>query len=81
MAWQTPTLRLLIGYLFLFIILLLNADHVWPTKPASGLGGLSGTGLGTEKGELAQKKRKCMSVGVWVGAMSLPQDWIPRGGS
>lgn len=82
------TLRLLlIVYLLLFIIVtpsLLNADCVWPTKRASWLSNLSGTGLGTEEGELAQEKSGWKSMRVWglchESPPSLVLGGIPRGG-
>lgn len=57
--WLGKLQLLIMVYLLLFIIvtsLLLNADCVWPATPASWLSNLSGTRIGTEEGEVAQKK-------------------------
>lgn len=74
-------------YLFLFIIvapLLLNADCISPTKPASWLSSLSGIGLGTEDREPTQKKSRWVSMRVWdlchESSHSLVLDGILRGG-
>lgn len=86
MAWQTLRLFLIV-YLLLFIVvapLLLNADCVWPTKPASWLHSLSGIGLGTEEGGPGWKKSRWVSMRVWglchESSPSLVLGGIPRGG-